>query len=59
MAGIGRAGMAKVFGAMNIAPPVKEDHYEKIDKEVLLPCIKKFQDESMQAAICKHFAKKK
>ncbi|CAF4611643.1 unnamed protein product [Rotaria sp. Silwood2] len=51
LAGIGRAGVAKIFGAMNLAPPVKEDHYEEIDRKLLLPCIKKFQHESMQAAI--------
>ena len=45
-----------MFGAMNIAPPTKEDHYEEIDR-ILLPCIKKFQDELMQAAICKYFCK--
>ena len=56
MAGIGRAGVTTMFGAMNIAPPLKEDHYEEIDR-TLLPCIKKFQDESMQAAIAKHFCK--
>ncbi|CAF4577622.1 unnamed protein product [Rotaria sp. Silwood2] len=51
LAGIGRAGVAKIFGVMNLAPPVKEDHYEEIDRKLLLPCIKKFQHESMQAAI--------
>ncbi|CAF1300197.1 unnamed protein product [Rotaria sp. Silwood1] len=51
LAGIGRTGIAKVFGAMNIAPPEKEDNYEEIDKGFLLPCIKKFQNKSMQAAI--------
>ena len=44
-----------MFWAMNIAPPVKEDHYEEITRKLLLPCIKKFQYESVQAAICKHF----
>ena len=42
---------------MNIAPPVKEDHYEENNRKLLLPCIKKFQYESMQATICKHFYK--
>ncbi|CAF4897852.1 unnamed protein product [Rotaria sp. Silwood1] len=51
LAGIGRAGVAKIFGAMNIVPPVKEDHYEQIDRRLLLPCTKKFQHQSMQAAI--------
>ncbi|CAF1311457.1 unnamed protein product [Rotaria sordida] len=51
LAGIGRAGVAKIFGTMNIPPPVKEDHYEEIDRKLLLPCIKKFQHQSMQAAI--------
>ena len=58
MAGIGRAGVAKIFGAMNIAPPVNEDYYEEIDRRLLLPCIKKFQHQSMQAAICMYFVKK-
>ena len=57
MTGIGRAGVAKTFWAMNIAPPVKEDHYEEINRKLLLPCIKKFQYKSMQAVICKHFCK--
>ena len=57
MAGIARAGVAKTFWAMNIAPPVKEDQYEEINRKLLLPCIKKFQYESTQAAICKHFCK--
>ena len=57
MVGISRAGVAKMFWAMNIAPPVKEDHYEEINRKLLLPCIKKFQYESMQATICKHFYK--
>ncbi|CAF1373293.1 unnamed protein product [Rotaria sp. Silwood1] len=48
---IGRAGVAKIFRAMNIVPPVKEDHYEEIDRRLLLPCTKKFQHQSMQAAI--------
>ena len=56
MVGIGRAGVTKIFGAMNMAPPVKEAHYEGVDK-IFLPCIKKFQNESMQAAICKQFSK--
>ena len=56
LAGNGRADVTKMFGAMNIAPLTKEDHYEKID-QILLTCIKTFQDESMQAAICKHFCK--
>ncbi|CAF4741540.1 unnamed protein product, partial [Rotaria sp. Silwood2] len=51
LAGIGRAGLDKIFGVMNIPPPVKEDHYEEIDRRLLLPCIKKFQHQSMQAAI--------
>ena len=57
LAGIGRAGVAKMFWAMNIAPPVKEDRYEEINRKLLLSCIKKFPYESMQAAICKHFCK--
>ncbi|CAF4757939.1 unnamed protein product, partial [Rotaria sp. Silwood2] len=44
-------GIAKIFAAMNIALQSKEDHFEEIDKRILLPCIKKFQNESMQAAI--------
>ena len=56
LAGIGRAGVTKMFGAMNITSPVKEDHYEEIDR-ILLPCIKNSQDESMQASIGKHFCK--
>ncbi|CAF2967783.1 unnamed protein product [Rotaria sp. Silwood2] len=51
LAGIGRTGIAKIFAAMNIALQPKEDHFEEIDKRILLPCIKKFQNESMQAAI--------
>ncbi|CAF5032274.1 unnamed protein product [Rotaria sp. Silwood1] len=51
LAGIGRAGVAKIFGAMHIPRPVKEDHYEEIDRKLLLPCIKKFQHQSMEAAI--------
>lgn len=58
LAGIGRAGIVKVLGVMNLAQPVKEDHYEEIDRRILLPCIKKFQDQSMQAAICMQFLKK-
>ena len=49
MVEIGHAGVTKTFGAMNIAPPVKENHYEEIDT-ILLPYIKKFQDELMQVA---------
>ena len=49
MAGITHAGVTKMFGAMNITSPVNEGYYEEIDR-ILLPCIKKFQDESMQAA---------
>ncbi|CAF4449951.1 unnamed protein product [Rotaria sp. Silwood2] len=51
LSGIGHAGVAKIFGAMNVPPPVQEDHYEEIDRRLLLPCIKKFQHQSMQAAI--------
>ena len=54
LAGISHAGVTKMFVAMHIAPPVKEEHYEEIDR-ILLPSIKKFQDELMQAAICKYF----
>ena len=43
-----------MFDAMNIAPPVKKDHYEEIDR-ILIPCSKKFQDKLMQAAIGKYF----
>ncbi|CAF3407301.1 unnamed protein product [Rotaria sp. Silwood2] len=50
LVGIGCAGIAKVFGAMNIAPPPKEDHFEETDKRILLPWINKFQNESIQAA---------
>ena len=38
-----------MFGPMNITSPVKEDYYEEIDR-ILLPYIKKFQDESIQVA---------
>ncbi|CAF4019763.1 unnamed protein product [Rotaria sordida] len=51
LAGIGRAGIVKAFGAMNVAPPVHEEYYEEIDKTLLLPCIKELQNQSMQAAI--------
>ena len=54
LAGIGHADVTKTFDAMNTTPSVKEDHYEEIDR-ILLPCIKKFQDELMQAAIGKYF----
>ncbi|CAF3602511.1 unnamed protein product [Rotaria sp. Silwood1] len=51
LSGISHAGVAKIFGAMNVPPPVQEDHYEEIDRRLLLPCIEKFQHQSMQAAI--------
>ena len=35
LAGIGHAGVAKIFGAMNIPPPVKEYHYEEINRRLL------------------------
>ena len=57
MAGISRAGVAKMFWAMNIAPPVKQDHYEEINRKILLSYIKKFQYELIQAAILKQFCK--
>ena len=58
LAGTGRTGVAKMFGVMNIPPSVKEDHYEEIDRKLLLACIKQFQHETMLTAICMNFVKK-
>jgi hypothetical protein len=49
LSGVGRAGLCKLFGLMNIAPPIDEDHYTELDRN-LLPFVDQASNESMSTA---------
>ncbi|CAF1338087.1 unnamed protein product, partial [Didymodactylos carnosus] len=50
IAGVDRGGLYKLFGIMNIPPPVDEDHYTHLDKYIL-PFVTQCENESMKNAV--------
>ncbi|CAF5006014.1 unnamed protein product [Rotaria sp. Silwood1] len=50
LSGVGHAGLMKICGALNVPPPVDEDHFSSLMCEIL-STVQKHQHESMKKAV--------
>src|ERR1700722_12045912 len=49
LSGVGHAGLVKICGALNLPPPIEEDHFSSLMRQIL-PTVQQHQQESMKRA---------
>ncbi len=50
MSGVGHGGLTKIFGALNVPPPVEDDHFSSLMGQIV-PVVQQHQQESMKRAV--------
>ncbi len=50
MSGVGHGGLTKICGALNVPPPVEDDHFSSLMGQIV-PVVQQHQQESMKRAV--------
>jgi hypothetical protein len=50
LSGVGHGGLTKICGALNVPPPVEDDHFSSLMGQIV-PVVQQHQQESMKRAV--------